>query len=262
MKNALVMNHSGLGDILMMVPCLRELYNQGYMTTLMCRKEVETSHLLDDCPYVDELVEVANPWQSPDFDQQILFNRGTFTALSSEFDWRGKTEQIDMPWGAHKIDEMARELGITLTDRHPEVFIGKEIRDEAEAWISSNLSEDFLFCHTNIENHPIHNWDQAESWAYDNLSFSSLYKPFEGGVPKHENINFSFAIMERALSVVLCSSVFVHALDGMGLWCDCLNFGVADRKVLPVNLDKIVRIRENGEFLERNNRIFMKKEEE
>ena len=256
MKRALVMNHSGLGDLLMMVPCLRELYNQGYMTTLMCREEVKTSHLLDDCPYVDELVEVANPWQSSDFDEQIEFNRGTFTALSSEFDWSGKTEQIDMPFGVHKIDHMAKELGITLTSRNPEVFISKEIKREAQEHIDSTLSEDFLFLHSTVPNHPIHNFDNAEQWTRDNLSYSSVYKPFENNVPKHENINFSFAIMEKALSVVLCSSVFVHCSDALGIWVDAISYGCQDRKVLPVNLDKVLRIREMGSWLERNNRIW------
>ena len=50
---------------LILTPVLRELYNQGYIVDLICRKSVETSHLLDNCSHVDKLIIVPNPWQSP-----------------------------------------------------------------------------------------------------------------------------------------------------------------------------------------------------
>ena len=86
MKTALILYWHGLGDVIQLTPVLRDIYNQGYLIDLMCRKEVTSSHLLDGCPYIDKLIDVENPFRSPyPFAVQRLANIQLLNNLKSIF---------------------------------------------------------------------------------------------------------------------------------------------------------------------------------
>ena len=66
----------------------------------------------------------------------------------------------------------------------------------------------------------------------------------------HRDINFSFVLAREAKHRILSSSVFVHACDAMNSVMDIVNYGRPDRKVWPLEQDKVQCIREANKILE------------
>lgn len=246
MKKALILYWHGLGDIIQLTPHLRHLYNQGYIIDLMCRKEVGNTWLLDDCFYINELFEVENPWQSRlGFSHQMQVNLQMFNEMTSDYDWSGKSSHVGIT--GHKIDFTSQELGIELEDKSLEVFINKDIEQEAFEYINKNYPNGYIFVHTYIEWHKYHNWD-ASNWMKGNLPDLPIFDTHDKGVVD-ENINFAFVVAREAKYRVLCSSVFVHACDAVGCTIDVINYGRPDRKVWPLDQTRVLHIRENSKWL-------------
>lgn len=248
MKKALIYYFSGLGDIIILSPCLRKLYEDGYVCDMMVRVEAITSHLLDDSPYVGNLIPVENPWTSEKgYTQQQKENVEMFESLRKNYDWSGKCLHDYFEPGESKIDANARELGLTLTDRSLDVQIPEHIKFKEK---NSNYD---LFLHWEVPNHPDHTWEGALDWCKENLIFDSVY---DTAGRESYDIRAVFEIMRKAKHRVICSSVFVHAADALGVYVDCVNYGRQDRKVLMTDLGKCLRIRECGMFLDRDNRVW------
>jgi len=242
-KKALILYHHGLGDVIMLTPHMRHLYNRGYEIDLMCRESVKTSHLLDNCPYVNKLYIVENPWRSKlGYQKQIDFNVAYFDKLKRLYDWFGVSiHDMKNYDGCHKIDMTSRELGLDLDDKKLEVFISKE----TEQIVSNYELEDYIFEHTFVEFHTEHNWDPSE-WRTNNLPHLNVLTSYN---TTFADINRSFVFAKKAKHRVLSSSVFVHACEAMGCVIDVINYGRPDRKVWPLDQEKILHIREAGEWI-------------
>ena len=117
MKKALILYSHGLGDIIMLTPHLRYLYQKGYKIDLMCRIQTVESHLLDSCLYVDKLIKVENPWElvsgslrsKAGFRKQTNINIAQFEKLRKNYDWSGVSLQKRPFLQSHKIDEARHE---------------------------------------------------------------------------------------------------------------------------------------------------------
>jgi len=246
MKKVLILYWHGLGDIIQLTPHMRYLYNKGYMVDLMCRKEVKKSSLLNDCPYINELFEVKNPWQSSlGFERQFQKNIQLFNKLCLKYTWAGKAVHrgaID-----NKIDFTSKELDLNIKNKSLEVFINKEIEKKALKYINKNYPNGYIFVHTYIEWHKYHNWN-ASIWIKENLPDLPIFNTHIKGVID-ENINFSFVIAREASYRVLSSSVFVHACDAMNVVIDVINYGRPAKIAWPLNQDIVLHIREKGQWL-------------
>ena len=250
MKKALILYWHGLGDILQLTPHLRFLYNQGFVTDLICMKQTHTSNLLEDCPYVDKFIDVTNVWKSPiGFNRQVDKNVRLFNDLKNDYRWSGKSTHIGIEQ-SNKINFTSMELGLIIEDKTLEVFISEDVYNEAEEYVKSNFPNGFIYVHTQIEEHTYHNWDPYK-WIKNNLSQLPVVDTGIGmsHYKLHNNINFTFALISMAKYKVLSSSVMVHAADALGVTIDIINYGRADRKVWLDDLSKVKNIRENGIIL-------------
>jgi len=244
MKISLILYSHGLGDVIMLTPHLRHLYKQGYRTDLMCRKQVQDSHLLDSCPYVNKLIIVENPWRSKlGFKPQARLNLNQFEEMRINYDWSGASPHEKPYREHHKIDITSDELRLKVEDKKQELFISKEAEQKALNYID----REFIFYHSIVEFHPWSTWDATE-WMKENLP---LYKIINTRdlEQRFDDINVAFALARRAKHRVLADSVFVHACDAMDCTIDAVNYGRPDRKVWPFNSSLILHIRESGKWI-------------
>jgi len=231
----------GLGDVIMLTPCLRELHQRGYTIDLMCRKSVKESHLLDNCKYINKLIEIQSPW-SGDFDEIIVDNNRKFDKISNEYDWIGESLHLSHIPGEHKIDMTIRELGLETDDKTPEVYIGEDVRE------FTDFPDGYIVVNSVVEFHREHDWD-ARAWIKENLPELPILELGRGGdfYRKWPDINKTFALLKGASYLVLNSSVWVHAADAMGLTIEAVNYGNQDRKMDPVN-SEVRHIRREGKW--------------
>ncbi len=247
MKKALILYHHGLGDCIMLTPHLRYLYEQGYKTDLMCRVAVRESKLFDDCPYINGLIIIENPWRSKlGFKRQAKLNMQRFQSLREKYDWAGASPHKRPFLKPRKIDTTSAELGLEIEDKKLEVFIPESAEKEALRYIDGK----YIFAQTILEFHPGHNWD-AGTWIRGHLP---PLKIMDFGYQREYymafgNINTAFVVAREAAHRVLSSGVFVHACDAMGCMIDVINYGRTDRKVWPLDQSHVLHIREKEEWI-------------
>jgi hypothetical protein len=248
MKKSLILYWHGLGDVIMLTPALRELYSQGYKTTLLCRQSVETSMLFKDCHYIDELIIVENPHQATNMSESSRINIDLFRSMSKKYKWSGMSTHNGLI--NDKVDHTLKELRLGNKNPYLEVFIPKDIEEEAMKYINQNYPDGYIFNHTTVEFHPAHTWDSTD-WIDSNLPNLPIIDTGKGGnhYMKFDNINFSFVLAREAKYRVLSSSVFVHACEAMGVDMEVINYGKLDRKVWPKNQKLVKRIRENEKWV-------------
>lgn len=241
MKKALILYYHGLGDIIQLTPHLRELYRLGYITDIMCNTSVRKSHLLDNCPYVNMIIDIENPWWSKiGFEKQLQLNKQQFDDLSSKYDWVGYCPHNNIQQYRSKIDCNSNELNLKIYDRYLEVFIPMNIHKQAIEYIESEYPKGYIHVHTNIELHAAHSWDSM-SWINNNLPDLPIVDTGFGGnkFVVHDNINFSFVLAMYATHRVYSSSTFVHAADAMNLPMDIVHYGSNSDYAWPEDRNKI-----------------------
>lgn len=247
MKKALILYWHGLGDVIMLTPHMRHLYEKGYRTDLMCRAAVRESKLLDTCPYVNRLIIVENPWMSSvGFKRQAELNMQHFHSLRKGYDWSGASPHNTKHIKRHKIDMTSAELGLEIKDKTLEVFIPQNAETDALRY----MSDEYIFVQTVLEFHEYHDWDAGE-WIKENLP---PMRVMDLGYKREyhmafDDINTAFVLAREAAYRVLSSGVFVHACEAMGCTIDVINYGRSDRKVWPLDQSKVLHIREAGEWI-------------
>lgn len=250
MKKALIKYHHGLGDILQLMPHLRHLYNEGYITDIMGMAQNRTSHLLDACPYTDKLIDIPNTWKSPlGFHRQLEKDIKLFNQLKADYDWSGMSNHVGIGQ-INKIDFTSQELGLEITDKTVEVFISPEAEARSLDYINKTYPDGYIFVHTMIEEHTYHDWNATE-WIKSSLPDLPIVDTgYEGNYYKWtDNINDTFVLARESTHRVLSSSVMVHSCDALNVEIDVVNYGRSDRKVWLPDMSKVKRIRENGTFI-------------
>jgi len=249
-QKAIILYWHGLGDIIMLTPILRHYFNRGYSVHLMCRPEVGSTNLLGNCPYIEKLICVTNPWRSNiGFERQKQANITEFQRLSKKYDISVSCLHEHIVQGC-KIATNWKECGIESSDNRLEVFIPPETETRAMAFIASCYPNGYIHRHTQIEFHTIHNWD-CDGWIRQHLPDLPIVDTGLGGnyYCVDPDINFAFVLAREATHRVLSSSVFVHACDAMGNDIDVINYGRPDRKVWPKNQKLVKRIRKAGKWI-------------
>jgi hypothetical protein len=247
-NKALVCYHHGLGDVILLTPHLRELFKSGYMVDLMCRVEVKTSHLLDECPYIDNLIPIPNPWDGGNYQKAIAEMMAEYSGRKKDYDFSCVSTHSVNVSGIHKIDITSMETGIECSNKEPEVFIPENV--ESHVLEDYGHGEEYIHVHTQIENHPVHSWD-AGGWIQENIGDMQIIDTGSGGSHERmdEDINYTFAVAKHAKHRVYSSSVMVHACEAMDKTIDIINYGKEDRKVWPLKQGLVKNIRECGEML-------------
>jgi len=213
MKRALFLYWHGLGDVIMLSPLLRELYNRGYKTDLICRKSVETSSLLESCPYTDKLIIVENPWRSKiGFAKQANANVNLLKEMSPDYDWSGGA--IHSGRFGDKIKRNFQEGKLSTKDYRLEVFIPDDIRKEVGRYVQERYPQGFIFNHTMIEFHTNHDWN-SRKWIKENLPNLPVVDTGTQGdyYMKWQDIRYTFALLKNAKHRVLSSSASVFMGD-------------------------------------------------
>jgi hypothetical protein len=250
MKKALIKYHHGLGDIIQLTPHLRYLYNHGFVTDIIGMSQNRKSHMLDECPYVDKMIDIPNTWKSPlGFHNQLRKDIEYFKSISGAYDWIGMANHVGIG-SINKIDFTSKELGLNIVDRRVEVFIPEIEEEFVINYVRDKYPYGYIHVHTFIEEHKYHDWD-ATSWIKENLPDLPIVDTgYKGNYFMwREDINASFVLMREATHRVLSSSVMVHACDAMGVEIDVVNYGRSDRKIWLDDMSKIRNIREGGNFL-------------
>jgi len=247
MKKALLLYWHGLGDVIMLTPHLRHLYEQGYKTDLMCRIAVQESKLLNACPYINKLIIVENPWRSKlGFKRQAKLNLRRFQELREKYDWSGASPHRRPFLKQYKIDMTSAELGLEIEDKKLAVFIPESAEKEALKYKNGK----YIFVQTVLEFHSYHNWDAGE-WIKGHLP---PLKIMDLGYKKQyhmafDDINTAFVLARDATHRVFSSGVFVPACEAMGCTINVINYGRKDRKVWPLDQSRVLHIREEGEWI-------------
>lgn len=249
-KKALILYWHGLGDIIILTPIMRYLYQQGYLIDLMCHELVAESHLLDYCPYIGKLIPIPNPWWSnKGFEQQKQINTALFIETAKQYDWSTKCYHKPIINNC-KIQTNLYECGLKPADNQFEVFITPSTEKRAMQYIADNYPNGYIFQHTKVPLHECHNWN-AHNWIRSNLPDLPIVNAGqnEDHLCFDSDINFSFVLAREATHRVLSSSVFVHACEAMRVKMDVVNYGRPDRKIWPKDQSLVIRIRESGRWI-------------
>ena len=220
----------GIGDTIMLTPAMRALHEAGERFDLVLFDYVKNSHLLDNCQYINNIHTLKSHWKHPRPGHQYAANINRVIEIGKKYDETIIIDHKGFEKGEHKVDYNMRRCGV-YGNTKCEVFIPEKMRVKAKEAIDS-WGEEFVFAHWCVPDHPYHTWKDATAWI--NANFGNRYYLYNtcSGKP-NDNINMAFAMMSMASAVVLCSSVFVHAADAMGIPIDCLYYGHRDDKVIP-----------------------------
>jgi hypothetical protein len=243
----------GLGDCIMFTPQLRVLDDGFEEVHLICRDSVVDSHLFDSCPYVDRLIPTSNPWDG-EFIENIEKDRRSFKQRAADYDAAFFIDHLVIPDGWHKVDLNSLKVGIdNQIDPQPEIFIDDVVARRAQQYIDENFPDGYIFKHTDIELHPLHDWE-ADDWIQRNLP--DLPVTDTGHEQPHyrlrEDINFTFYLLSQAEYVVLSSSVMVHAADALNKEITVLNKGHRTAYDMPINRDAVRKLRIDGAFVSKD----------
>ncbi len=248
----LIYYHHGLGDCILLTPQLKYFHEKfNAEVTLLGRKSVISSKLFQDCPYVGEVVEIDNPWESA-FENQLKLNYRYFRVLSKHYSnaFFIDHRSLNKSWSKVFSNSLSCRI-FDAIDIQPEVFVSKRAKEMAEDYIHEYFPDGFIFKHTIIPLHKIHTWS-AYDWIEENLPDLPIFDVARIDTRNDifSDINVTFHILSRADHVVLSSSVMAHAADAMKKPIDVLNYGKPDYYNLPVNKDIVRRLRVQGRFVD------------
>lgn len=233
-KKALLLFWHGIGDLICLTPALRELHNRGYHCDILCLPYLLTCGVLADCSYVT-LLPLPTDVSPSDGGKRGAEARKicveTWEKKKTDYDDSFHFGQRPDHVRGGKIARNLKACGLpTDIDSSMALFISPEAEKEAKAFIKENYPEGFIFCHTESERHPYHNWD-----AKDVLSSLPDIPVFSPDEYRWSNINVAFVMAREAKHRVLISSVFVHACDAMGAVMDVVHYGVPNPHGLPID---------------------------
>jgi len=249
---ALIYYHHGLGDCILLTPQLKYLSEKFKAEiTLLCRKSVISSKIFVNCPFVNNVVPIANPWES-DFKEQLKINYQIFEEMRENYDIAFFIDHLSLNKAWNKVFSNSLYCRIfDSIDVQPEIFISPFAKKIAEKYIRDHFPRGFIFKHTLIPLHPVHSWP-ADDWIIKNLPDLPVFDMADidtcAGI--FSDINVTFYILSKADYVVVSSSVMAHAADAIKKPIDVLNYGKPDYYNLPVNRNIVRRLRVNGAFID------------
>lgn len=244
-KRALICFPHGLGDIIQATPAMRMLYQDGYILDMMVRPSVIASHLLDDCPYIGNLIKVRTDTTEQGWN---TYHKPHFNKIKGEYD-RAILCSLLAAY-KHRQVRIAEEFGVTPDSYELAVWINQESLIEAQDFLRINVGKKpFLHMHTKTEAHRKYWWDALLYVRKEFPDMPIIDTGYGGNAYKHfQNINTMFVIMSYAAHRVLSLSVMAAAADALELPIDVLNCVDKNHHCLPLNRKLIKRYRIGGKI--------------
>lgn len=230
-KKVLIKYHHGLGDVIALTPQLRYLWSKGYQIDLMCREEVTSSHILDDCKYINKIITIPNPWRDKELRTPEEYNRvekeNTELLESLEgYDLKLNVDHKNIPQDIPKTIFNSMQCEFTgMTSYDKEIFIPKDVDKQVRQEIAKRFPDGYTFKHTIIPNHEEHSVGLDIDFGLPVFDTSKEIL--------NKDINYTFAYIKYASHIIVSSSVMSQAAEALGKKIDILNFGKCDVKVLP-----------------------------
>ena len=237
MRKALLLFPHGIGDAIMLTPCLRELHSTGHMTDMVVRRSVIDSHLLDGCPYVGKLIVTVADSGREAYEK---IHMKAFNKIKDNYDWVGVVPHDAGRELGPRITAMAELLGLRPDSWDLELFMPEGVFAEARrflAYIDVELGN-YVFVHTHTPAHPGHSWDSA---AFVEGLAPSMPVLDTRDLLRWENIHVTFALAKLARHRVLSCSVMLHACDAMGCTVDAVNYRKPGMPVVPLRRGMVLR---------------------
>lgn len=226
-KRALILYPAGIGDVIMLTPCLRTLANAGYTVDMIVRGSVIDSKLLDCCPYIGTLYRTIADGRRPAYKTHHM---PLFNSLKDRYDWTGVSTLYYRTRSRIKL--ISRELKLIPETFNLEVFVPDVSYAKAKHYVDEHIGGDFIFVHTQPSAHPGHKWDCSE-FVKKNLPSLPVVNMHKTGL-LWKDINTTFALMSMAEHRVLSSSVMVHACDALDLTIDAVNYEIRNSSCRPL----------------------------
>jgi len=242
-KSALILFPHGLGDVIMATPSLEAIANEGYEIDMMVRPSVVTSHLLDDCPFIRDLIKARTDTTEFGFNK---YHMPRFRALGKEYDRTEVSRLHDRCVYRHRL--IAEELHAKTSGYDYKVWIPDECKQEAEHFLANRAPEgDFVYVHTKTEVHRHYWWD---SLGYVKKTFGDLPivdSGYEGeDWMRFDNINTNFALIEMAKHRVMSLSVMAAAAEALKAPMDVLNIVDFGHSCRPADRNMVSKLRVSG----------------
>jgi hypothetical protein len=228
--NTLIMYPHGLGDLILLTPALRALYEQAGPVSIAILRRFTSSRLLDRCPYIDRTFYLPDPWN----DYRVSPDWAAVMQIGKEIaDVHGLMPcPIVHPSRSNKIAYNMKTLGLGREPGPLEVFISDQDRARAESIVTGMFNRRAFGFTQKTTGVPglttvAQIKDLPRGYARDFFLQSGIEDMIEihGNIPYDEYpITVQFAMMSLASSVVLPDSVFFHAAVALGTRVDVAYF--------------------------------------
>jgi ADP-heptose:LPS heptosyltransferase len=119
-----VRRDSGLGDVLMLTPALREMKRKFSNIELVLSTSKGFTPLLEDLPYIDKLLDKE---QSDELEWNSFYS---ICNLNMAVERMSPNNRL-----MHRVDQFALLLGVTLDDKATEVSLRDSDEEEAEGFL-------------------------------------------------------------------------------------------------------------------------------
>jgi len=214
----------GLGDCILATPALRERARlTGDHITFAMLERFRSAELFTECPHVDEIVWLPDPWNDFDNPDQGFAEVRRLCEQSGVYDDLVFVDK-GVVRGMNKLADMMRRLKVGHSPhKQTEVYIREEDEQRAASLIPD---EPFLFIHGHSPSLPPKDFPAgyAREWNDKHLGIKRV---IEVGVDFQEDempIGAQFAIMRAAAGVCLIDSVFYHACCALNKKIDIAYF--------------------------------------
>lgn len=244
-QRALVCFPHGIGDVIQATPAIRTLYQEGYAIDMMVRSSVISSRLLEDCPYVVNLIKARTDITDEGWEE---FQMPHVNKIKDQYD-RVIISKIRGIF-KHRPVKIAEDFGVKPENYKLEVFINRNSRQIAAQYVNHHVPDGgFVHVHTKIEVHPKYWWSSLPYVMKTYPKMPILDSGYCGNLHKlWDNINTTFAIMALAKHRVLSLSVMAAAADAMDLEIDLLNSVIPNHNCLPMNKKLVKKLRVEGKI--------------
>ncbi len=225
----LIIYPHGLGDLIMLTPALRAYFNTtGKKVSVAILKRFRGCGLLDNCPYIEDILYVGDPW-----------NESSRAGVRREGRALAKRRGLRPLWvwhppGEHKIVYNLVVMGVEPFDGYnTEIYISTADRQHAESWlIDHGFVGDYGFVQTSTgvrgKTNAGEKKDLKPGWGASYMRKHGLKQVVEIGVDFQYDempLPAQFAIMSCAKRICLPDSVFYHAACAINKKVDLVFFG-------------------------------------
>jgi hypothetical protein len=225
----LIVYPHGLGDLIMLTPALRAYFHRtGKKVSVAILNRFRGCGLLDNCPYIEDILYVKDPWNES--TRKLVMQEGRKLAKS-----RNLTPLcVWHPPGEHKIVYNLVMMGVEPFDGfNTEVYISDADRRIADEWLGDHgFTDAYGFVQTSTgvrgKTNAGGKKDLTPGWGARYMRHHGVERVVEIGIDFQYDempIPAQFVIMACAEKICIPDSVFYHAACALNKKVDLVFFG-------------------------------------